>query len=221
VIAMTDPTAVEQLLLRLAPDGTGVAACQTEASLFERLTADERVLVGLARPARRAEFAAGRSCAHRALAAIGGDTDTIGRGRRRQPVWPAGVTGSISHAAGLAAAVAAPTTPSVTALGIDVELAGPLDDELWPHVLTPSERAMCSASDDRGAVAAAVFSAKEAAFKAVYPLLGAEIDFLEAKTVLQAGTGHVEIPSLGASAAVRHGRAGPFVVSLAIVTTAT
>lgn len=217
---MTDPAAVERLLARLAPKGTGVAACQVESSLFEQLPAGERVLVGSARPVRRAEFAAGRWCAHRALAAIGADTRTIGRGRRRQPIWPVGMTGSISHAAGLATAVAAPRTSSVASLGIDAEITDAFDEELWPHVLTSSERAACDTADDPPSFAASVFCAKEAAFKAVYPLLGVEIDFLDAHCWLGAEAGTVVIPGVGASATVRHGRAGPLVVSLAIATIA-
>ena len=220
---MTDPATVEQLLVRLVPDGTTVAVCRTDASLLQQLSADERALVGSARPVRRAEFAAGRSCAHRALATIGADTATIGRGPRRQPLWPRRVTGSISHAAGLAAAVASPTTSAVAGLGIDVELAHGLEEDLWPHVLTRAEVAVCEASDDPAAAAACFFSAKEATFKALYPLLGAEIDFLEANamlemdTGLQGGAGTVSVPTLGASTAIRHGRAGSLVVSVAVV----
>jgi 4'-phosphopantetheinyl transferase EntD len=215
-----DPAAVEQVLSLLAPDGTGVAACRAEASLVDRLIPGERVLVESARPVRRAEFAAGRHCAHRALATIGVDAGPIGRGARGQPVWPAGMTGSISHAAGLAAAVAGPVMESVAALGLDVEAADALDEELWSHVLTASERAVCEASDDPGAVATSVFSAKEAAFKAVYPLLGVEIDFLEAHAELGAEAGTVELPGVGTSVVVRHRREGPLVVSLATVTAA-
>jgi 4'-phosphopantetheinyl transferase EntD len=220
---VTDSAGVEELLVRLAPDGTGVAACQTEPSLAAQLSPDEHALDTSRRMERRAEFAAGRFCAHRALAAIGADTATIGRGPRRQPLWPAGVTGSISHAAGLAAAVAAPATSSVRGLGIDVELAASLDEELWPHVLTPAERSRCLASDDPVVSATTVFCAKEATFKALYPLFGVEIDFLDATSLLEANAGldvragDVRIDSLGVSAAIRHGRTGPLVVSLAIV----
>jgi 4'-phosphopantetheinyl transferase EntD len=153
------------------------------------------------------------------VAAIGADTSTIGRGERREPMWPAGVTGSISHAAGLAVAVTAPTTHGVAGLGVDIEPAEPLDAELWAHVLTPAERALCEASDDdRGLHATRIFSAKEAAFKAVYPLLGAEVDFVEAHADLDGTGGRVEIPHLDVSASIRQGRVEALVASLAVVT---
>jgi 4'-phosphopantetheinyl transferase EntD len=216
---LTDPAPLEQLLVRLTPDGTGVAACRSEPCLLEQLSAEERDLVASARTPRRVEFAAGRACAHRALAAIGADARTIGRGDRRQPVWPAGVTGSISHAAGLAAAVATRSSESVTGIGLDVELAEPLADDLWAVVLTPTERTTCEAADEQGVAAMAIFGAKEAAFKAVYPMVGVEIDFLEATCELAAGSGTVELPSVGASVVISHGRAGPFLVSVAVVAT--
>jgi 4'-phosphopantetheinyl transferase EntD len=217
VTAVADPLTVEEDLRRLTPTGAGVAACEVQSVFVRQLSAGERALVRTARPVRRAEFASGRSCAHRALSAIGADLDTIGRGGRCQPIWPAGVCGSISHAGGLAAAVAARITPSVIGIGLDVERVDRLVPELWPHVLTPSESARCRASTAPLASATAVFSAKEAAFKATFPLWGTEIEFLDAHTELEAGAGTVEIPSLGASVAVRQGETGAFVVSLAIV----
>jgi 4'-phosphopantetheinyl transferase EntD len=208
--------AVEQLLAQLAPDASGVAACRVDESLVDQLDDEERELVRSARPVRRAEFAAGRACAHRALATIGADVRSIGRGPRRQPAWPPGVTGSITHADGLAASMATPVSESVAAVGLDVEHVDSIDPELWPQVLTPDERAACEAATDAGA-AAAVFSAKEATFKAVYPLLGVEIDFLDAQAQLGLENGTVQIPGFGVTAWVRHGRVGSLVVSVAIV----
>ena len=137
--AVTDPATIEQLLRRLAPTGAGVAASKVDASFLDELNSQERILVESARVARQSEFATGRSCAHRALAAIGADVDAIGQGSRRQPIWPDGVTGSISHAVGLAAAVATRVDSAVASLGLDVEEAEGVGPELWPQVLTPSE----------------------------------------------------------------------------------
>jgi 4'-phosphopantetheinyl transferase EntD len=211
-----DPQAVEDLLALLVPERAGFAACTISAPLYGRLTAEERTHLRTAEPPRRAEFAAGRFCAHRALAAIVVPAETIGRGRRGQPMWPEGVTGSISHAAGLAVAVAAKSTPCVAAIGIDVELAQALEDDLWSQVLTPGERVSCEAAGASGVTATTIFSVKEAAFKAVYPLLGVEVDFLQAHTELDADAGTVAIPHIAAAVAVRHGRVGPFLASVAV-----
>jgi 4'-phosphopantetheinyl transferase EntD len=217
MITVADAAALEKVVRRLAPADTGVAAREVNASLVAELTARERALVRAARPIRQAEFATGRCCAHRALAAIGADVDTIGRGGRSEPVWPAGITGSISHAGGLAAAVATRVGAAVGSLGLDVEQADHFETELWPHVLTPSEHDRCSESPHPVAAATAVFSAKEAAFKALFPLLRVEIDFLEAHTTRAGGFWQVEFPHLGASVAVCQDVSGPLVVSLAVV----
>jgi 4'-phosphopantetheinyl transferase EntD len=217
VTAVADPATVERVLRRLAPVGTGVAARAVDASLVHQLTTAEHALVRSARAARQAEFATGRSCAHRALAAIGADVDAIDRGSRQQPIWPVGVTGSISHAGGLAAAVAVRTGSTVAALGLDVEQIDALEPELWSDVLTPSERDRCRAARRPVAAATAVFSAKEAAFKAVYPLWSAEVSFLDAHTELAPHGGQVEIASLGTSVAVRQDGSGTLVVTLAVI----
>jgi 4'-phosphopantetheinyl transferase EntD len=216
---MIDPVAIEHLLVRLSPRGSGVAvACIGDVSTAG-LSDAERDLVRGSAPTRRQEFAAGRSCAHRALAAIGADTPTIGRGSRRQPLWPPGVTGSISHAAELAAAVALPVTSTVRAVGLDVERADAVEDELWPQVLNPFERAACAAAPEPGATATAVFGAKEAAFKAIHPVYAVEIDFLEACARVdgEGGIDAVEVPHLATSVVIHQGRVGPLVVSLALL----
>jgi 4'-phosphopantetheinyl transferase EntD len=214
---VTEPAAVEELLTGLVPAGAAVAACKIDESRFEQLTADERALVGSARPVRRAEFAAGRACAHRALRVLGVDARTISRGPRRQPVWPEGVTGSISHTADLAATVVMRTTPSVASIGLDVEVAGQPDEELWVDLLTPTERTAVEASDDPQVAVTHVFTAKEAAFKALFPLLGVEIEYLDACVRLDADTTQGVVEAFGQCVTVRHGRVGENVVSVATV----
>jgi hypothetical protein len=49
----------------------------------------------------------------------------------------------------------------------------------------------------------------------VFPSTGAEIDFLDAHTDLHGEAGCVGVPSVGISVAVRQGRAGSLVVSVA------
>ena len=69
---------------------------------------------------RRREFAVGRMLARAALAAIGDPPSAIPTGNHREPVWPAGIVGSITHCAGYCAAAVA-RDAMVVALGIDAE----------------------------------------------------------------------------------------------------
>ena len=124
---------------------------------------------GPAVPTRRAEFAAGRAAARAAMAALGLPPAPIPMGEDRAPVWPAGVTGSISHCAGACLAVAG-LTERWGGLGVDVEPLAPLDPSLWPVILTPTE-------GQGGLLALRSFVAKEAAYKAQYPLSRTVFDF--------------------------------------------
>ena len=90
----------------------------------EDLFAQEAVAVDRAVPRRRAEFAAGRRCARAALARIGIPPAPLLRGEDREPLWPDGAVGSITHCAGyVAAAVAA--TEVMLSVGIDAEVHAP------------------------------------------------------------------------------------------------
>ena len=118
----------------------------------------------------------------------------------RSPVWPAGVTGSISHAAGLCAAVL--SRDPTTKLGLDIEDPAPLDAELWPLVLTPAELNALEdhSADQRGRIAKQIFSIKEAAYKAQFPLTGAVIGFqaLEVRPDFPSGAAQVSCTDIGA-----------------------
>ncbi|MBT8215220.1 MAG: 4'-phosphopantetheinyl transferase superfamily protein [Acidimicrobiia bacterium] len=122
--------------------------------------------------ARQDAFRLGRAAAHEALAAIGRDDKPVTIGDEREPVWPAGVVGSISHAADVAVALVAPAgeTPGI---GIDVE-SRRYAPELNQHVPRPEERAWLEEADaeERHDRLLALFSAKEAIFKAFYPRVG-------------------------------------------------
>jgi 4'-phosphopantetheinyl transferase EntD len=120
-------------------------------------------------PARRDALVRGRAAAHRALRAIGLDTGPILSGPNREPVWPSGATGAISHAAGSAVALVAPSTLT-DGIGVDIETLRPAP-ELWNYVPRPEERAWIEQRPpgEQQAALLALFSAKESVFKAFFP----------------------------------------------------
>jgi 4'-phosphopantetheinyl transferase EntD len=134
------------------------------------LTEDERKCIAKAVPKRMKEFAAGRACARRALLELGLEGASIATRPDRQPVWPAGIVGSISHTNGYCAAAVA-TEKHLFAVGIDCELIGAVDNTLWKLVGTDRERTWLYSLDSASAALAAtlLFAAKEAAFKCQYP----------------------------------------------------
>jgi 4'-phosphopantetheinyl transferase EntD len=129
---------------------------------------EEEEIVARAVERRRREFATGRSCARRALAGLGVE----------EPKWPAGIVGSITHCEGYRAAAAARGSDLI-ALGIDAEPHAPLPPGLLGDVAAPAEAAAL-AELSRGRPEAhwdrLLFSAKESAFKAWYPLAGLPLD---------------------------------------------
>jgi len=133
-------------------------------------------------PRRRQEFAQGRACARLALSAIGIHDVAIPRGPNREPVWPAGVTGSISHTDTCAAAAVAPF--GVTgSLGLDLEAAIPLEDRLVDMICRPEELQRQPERDGE-LYTKLLFSIKESIFKCLWPHVRCYFDFLEMEVLL-------------------------------------
>lgn len=128
---------------------------------------------------RRQEFAAGRASAHRALRRLGMPDAPIRVAERREPVWPTGTVGSITHCDGFCAAVVGRST-LIAGLGLDAEPSRPLDLEIRDTILTAGEQAnLAQLPLAPGVWSTMGFVAKEALFKAVYPRWGREIAFDE------------------------------------------
>jgi 4'-phosphopantetheinyl transferase EntD len=144
--------------------------------------------ISLARGAerRRREHASARHCARLALERLGIPGADIGRGPAGEPLWPAGVVGSITHCDGYRAAAVA-RDPGIGALGIDAEPNQALPEGVESLVLVGEEReaierlarARPQTSWDR-----LIFSAKEALYKAWSPLTHRWLDFEEAVLTL-------------------------------------
>lgn len=120
-------------------------------------------------PSRQREFTTGRTCARRALAQLGMAPVALPVGPHGQPLWPRGVTGSITHCAGYrAAAVAAKVT--VKSLGIDAERDRPLPPGVLDLIANESESRVveCLARRDETNWDCLLFCAKEAVVKACY-----------------------------------------------------
>ncbi|GAA3453673.1 4'-phosphopantetheinyl transferase family protein [Dactylosporangium matsuzakiense] len=169
---------------------TGVAAVEafddaTPAPLYP----EESALLGNAVAKRRDEFATARRCARQALGLLGHSPGPIMAGPRREPLWPAGVTGAITHCAGYRAAVVA-RAGEFSTLGVDAEPHGPLPDGILETIAGPAERQHLALLRRRHPAVhwdRLVFSAKETVFKAWYPLTERWLDFDEATVTFDAG----------------------------------
>lgn len=157
----------------LGPD-IGIAV--TDPTVAGGLWPQEAKAISRAIPQRQIEFAAGRRAAREALAQLGIAPIAITQNADRAPVWPAGIVGSISHCAQCCIAVTAHSSKHRT-LGVDVEPATALDPDLIDVICTPSERDWIATHSIPGIAAKLIFSAKEAVYKAQYPLTGKVIGF--------------------------------------------
>ncbi len=176
------------MIAAILPAGVAVAESRGDEPAEFRFAAEE-ALVARAVEKRRHEFAGGRDCAHRALAALGAEPGPILAGEKGEPQWPAGVVGAITHTAGYRGAAVA-RDAELAAVAIDAETHAPLPDGLLPDVARPEERARLaelSRAEPGVHWDRLLFSAKESVYKAWFPLAGRWLGFEDASLELDPG----------------------------------
>ncbi len=153
----------------MVPVGVTVGVADPRIDCRDALFHVEHLGISNATPMRQREFASGRRAAHEALRALGRGASAVRIAPDRAPVWPHGICGSISHCNKVAVAVVA-ERGAIRSLGIDVEDDAPLSDEVLETILGPLENGRLGLMPDNHRAARAIFSAKEAVYKAQYPL---------------------------------------------------
>lgn len=172
---------------------TGIVAVETigHEDPAARLLPEELPMVAKSVAKRTREVTNARSCARRALAALGRPEVPILRGVKGEPLWPDGVVGSITHTSGYYAAAVAESS-TARSVGVDAEVHDELPDGVLEHVAFGAE--LSRLADLRAADPSVwwdrlLFSAKESVYKAWYPLAGRWLGFEDAElTVDPAGT---------------------------------
>lgn len=162
-----------------------IASAATEVLAGDEvLLPEELSVVEGAGAARRAEFATGRQCARLALASLRpaspSDAVPLLRDRRGAPLWPPGTVGSITHCAGWTGAVVATSGGArwgrgVAGIGLDAEPSAPLPAGVLDVVASGEEReAVGRLGGEHPGIPwdTVLFVAKEATYKAWYPLTG-------------------------------------------------
>jgi 4'-phosphopantetheinyl transferase EntD len=157
-------TSIETVLSEILGPGIGLGI--ETVSGDDGLRPVEAIAVSKAVPKRVAEFAAGRRAARKALGAIGHDASDLPAGPDRAPVWPKGMTGTITHDGDLALAAAA-RLEDVRSLGLDLTEAAPLPGGTRERILRHVAEEGLTDLEAR-----VVFSAKESLYKALSPHVG-------------------------------------------------
>jgi 4'-phosphopantetheinyl transferase EntD len=130
---------------------------------------------------RRREFGTVRYCAREALRQIGVPPVPILPDEDRAPRWPTGVVGSMTHCAGYRAAVVA-RSGELCAIGIDAEPHAAVPGDALDLVLRDEERARLATFADAYPDLhwdRILFCAKEAVYKAWFPLTRRWLDFAD------------------------------------------
>lgn len=122
---------------------------------------------------RAQEFLTGRTCARRALRALGVHDGPLLIGENRAPQWPDRVVGSISHTQGIVAAAVA-AADRYRGIGIDIERRDAVAEKLERYIATPVEIERFASLPRWRTLA---FSGKEALFKCVNPATGFWLEF--------------------------------------------
>jgi 4'-phosphopantetheinyl transferase EntD len=138
---------------------------------------------------RQSEFAAGRVCARRSLAALGFAESPLLVAPWRAPLWPQGAVGSISHTDGYCVAVAG-FARSFSGIGVDAEFLGHVKPALWRHVFRAEEIAHLELLSESRQIEAAtiMFSAKEAFYKCQFVKTQAWLGFEDVSVELDGDT---------------------------------
>lgn len=163
---LPEEISLARALAALAPHGVRTGCRLIQDGDEAHLLAQEARSFPARQPSMRRASGAARWIAHRLLADIGCKDAAIPRAPSGAPVWPHGMTGSLAHDDDMAVAALA-EVGAIRSLGIDVEPALPLPDDILALVATKADRIGAADPHLAGRL---LFAAKEAVYKAVYPL---------------------------------------------------
>ena len=141
--------------------------------------AEEEPLIARSVAKRRNEFITVRYCARIALGELGFSAVPILKGEKGEPCWPDGVVGSLTHCAGFRGAVVG-RKGAVRSVGVDSEPHDVLPDGVLDAISLPAERTELAALPAGVHWDRILFCAKEATYKAWFPLTKRWLGFEDA-----------------------------------------
>jgi len=162
------PDVADLACAELYSDPPGLTPMAEEEPLIERSVAK-----------RRNEFVTVRYCARIALGQIGFPPTPILKGEKGEPCWPDGVVGSLTHCAGYRGAVVG-LDRAVRSVGVDAEPHDVLPDGVLDAISLPAERAELAELPSGIHWDRILFCAKEATYKAWFPLTKRWLGFEDA-----------------------------------------
>ncbi|ORW93322.1 4'-phosphopantetheinyl transferase [Mycobacterium sp. IEC1808] len=143
---------------------------------------EEEPLIAKSVAKRRNEFITVRHCARIAMRELGVPPVPILKGEKGQPCWPDGVVGSLTHCTGYRGAVVG-RAGAVRSVGIDAEPHDVLPDGVLGAIALDDERQEIAALPPGLHWDRILFCAKEATYKAWFPLTERWLGFEDAHIV--------------------------------------
>ena len=140
---------------------------------------EEQALIARSVDTRRSEFITARHCARMALEQLGVPPAPILKGDKGEPQWPDGVVGSLTHTRGYRGAVVG-RSAVVRSVGIDAEPHDVLPDGVLKAISLPAERHEIGTLPTGLHWDRILFCAKEATYKAWFPLTQRWLGFEDA-----------------------------------------
>ncbi len=135
---------------------------------------------------RKAEYIAGRLCAQNALKDLGYNVQPfeLPTNLDRTPKWPPGIIGSLSHGTGFAMAAVAIEGKKWRGLGVDSEpiFLDEVTQEIKSRIGTAREFSKLKYLDENTCTTL-LFSAKEAVYKCLFPILKTFLEFEDLKLI--------------------------------------
>jgi 4'-phosphopantetheinyl transferase EntD len=157
----------------------------------------------------RRQAGAARIVARQLLSRLNYEDVAIAKTSSGAPLWPAGIVGSLAHEERVALAAVARKDDFLT-LGVDIESAEELPKDLAGIIATSSERSRYGESFLR---CRQLFAAKEAVYKAIFPLDQCFLDFHDIEVELEEQVARV---SCGRTVSVKVSE-GSHVIALAFL----
>ena len=179
---------MSELLRAVLPDVTGLVSAELYHDPPELTPLpEEEPLIARAVAKRRNEFVTVRHCARVAMGRLGVPDAPILKGETGEPRWPDGLVGSLTHCEGYRGAVVGRNT-DVRSVGLDAEPHGLLPGGVLDAISLPAER------QEIGSLPAGLhwdrilFCAKEATYKAWFPLTERWLGFEDAHITFDVDT---------------------------------
>lgn len=173
------------MIEKILPDAVACAEAFDDA-LDAVLYPQEEAVISRAVEKRRREFRTVRHCARQALRKLGIPPVAVLPGEHREPLWPPGVVGSMTHCASYRAAAVARSRDVLT-VGIDAEPHQPLPPGVLSTIAMADEQiriAELTAAHDAVHWDRLLFCAKETVYKAWFPLMRRWLGFHDAAVTI-------------------------------------